>query len=309
VPVAGSLEYTSANGVAVTLALLQAFVANQGDGWSYTMAYLERFLEPLRTAGEEVPPDVHGAYLALVQTLGLRTAELHAALARATGDAAFDPEPITANDIEALRGRALAEAAASFDLLQARVEQLGDGPRELARALLPDRERVLTRIVALAASGAGAGGVKIRHHGDYHLGQVLVTRNDFVIIDFEGEPARSFDERRAKGPALRDVAGMLRSFNYAHWSALREVAHGADELDKLTPHARAWEAQTRAAFLAGYRQVPQAVPAASALEPEHGLLGLFELEKALYELRYELGNRPDWVVVPLQGIRALLGAG
>jgi maltose alpha-D-glucosyltransferase/alpha-amylase len=284
------------------LALLQAFVANQGDGWSYTMAYLERFLEPLRTAGEEVPPDVHGAYLALVQTLGLRTAELHAALARPTGDAAFDPEPITAADLDALRVRAQAEATASLDLLQARLEQLGDGPRELARALLPERERVLARIAEFAASGAGSGGVKIRH-----LGQVLVTRNDFVIIDFEGEPARSFDERRAKGLALRDVAGMLRSFNYAHWSALREVAHGADELDKLAPQARAWEAQTRAAFLAGYRQVPPAAPAAGALEPEHGLLGLFELEKALYELRYELGNRPDWVAVPLQGIRALLG--
>lgn len=305
VPVAGSLEYTSANGVAVTLALVQAFVANQGDGWSYTLAYLGRFLEPLRTAAEAVPPDVHGAYLALVHTLGLRSAELHAALARSTGDAGFDPEPLSADDVEALRRRALDEAAASFDLLQAQLDQLADGPRELARALLPERERMQARIAALAVPTPG--GVKIRHHGDYHLGQVLVTRNDFVIIDFEGEPARPFEDRRGKGSSLRDVAGMLRSFNYAHWSALREVAHSSDELDKLTPHAQAWEAQTRAAFLAGYRQALPSALAAVPVEPGSGLLGLFELEKALYELRYELGNRPDWVVVPLQGIRALLG--
>ena len=306
VPIAGALEYTAANGVAVTLALVQAYIANQGDGWSYTLAYLERFLEPLRTAAETVPPDVHGAYLALVQTLGVRTAELHVALARPTGDAAFDPEPLGADDLAALRQRALAEAQESFTLLQARTEQLAEAERDEARALLQQLEQVRSRIAALAA--AGAGGVKIRYHGDYHLGQVLVTRNDFVIIDFEGEPARSFEERRAKGSALRDVAGMLRSFNYAHWSALRRVAHGSDELDRLTPHAQAWEQQARAAFLAGYQRGVRGTPLAVAVETGSGLLGLFELEKALYELRYELGNRPDWVSVPLQGIKALLRA-
>jgi maltose alpha-D-glucosyltransferase/alpha-amylase len=308
VPIAGALEYTAANGVVVSLALVQAFVANQGDGWSYTLAYLERFFEPLRTAAETVPPDVHGAYLALVQTLGVRTAELHVALARATGDAAFDPEPLAADDLAALRQRAVTEAQASLALLRARVDQLADdAERDEARGLLQQQERVQARIAALAA--AGEGGVKIRYHGDYHLGQVLVTRNDFVIIDFEGEPARSFEERRAKGSALRDVAGMLRSFNYAHWSALRRVAHSSDELDRLAPHAQAWEQQTRTAFLAGYRRAVHGTPLAVAVEPGSGLLGLFELEKALYELRYELGNRPDWVSVPLQGIKALLGNG
>ena len=306
VPIAGALEYTAANGVVVSLALVQAFVANQGDGWSYTLAYLERFLEPLRTSGETVPPDVHGAYLALVQTLGVRTAELHVALARATGDAAFDPEPLGADDLAALRQRALDEAQESFTLLQARVDQLADAERDEARALLQQLEHVRSRIAALAAEG---GGVKIRYHGDYHLGQVLVTRNDFVIIDFEGEPARSFEERRAKGSALRDVAGMLRSFNYAHWGALRRVAHSGDELDKLTPHAQAWEQQARAAFLSGYQRAVRGTPLAVAVEPGSGLLGLFELEKALYELRYELGNRPDWVSVPLQGIKVLLEPG
>lgn len=307
VPIAGALEYTAANGVVVSLALVQAFVANQGDGWSYTLAYLERFLEPLRTSGETVPPDVHGAYLALVQTLGVRTAELHVALARETGDAAFDPEPLGADDLAALRQRAIDEAQESFTLLQARVDQLADAERDEARALLQQLEHVRARIAALADDGAG--GVKIRYHGDYHLGQVLVTRNDFVIIDFEGEPARSFEERRAKGSALRDVAGMLRSFNYAHWGALRRVAHSSDELDKLTPHAQAWEQQARAAFLSGYQRAVRGTPLAVAIEPGSGLLGLFELEKALYELRYELGNRPDWVSVPLQGIKVLLETG
>lgn len=307
VPIAGALEYTAANGVVVSLALVQAFVANQGDGWSYTLAYLERFLEPLRTSGETVPPDVHGAYLALVQTLGVRTAELHVALARETGDAAFDPEPLGADDLAALRQRAIDEAQESFTLLQARVDQLADAERDEARALLQQLEHVRARIAALVDDGAG--GVKIRYHGDYHLGQVLVTRNDFVIIDFEGEPARSFEERRAKGSALRDVAGMLRSFNYAHWGALRRVAHSSDELDKLTPHAQAWEQQARAAFLSGYQRAVRGTSLAVAIEPGSGLLGLFELEKALYELRYELGNRPDWVSVPLQGIKVLLETG
>jgi maltose alpha-D-glucosyltransferase/alpha-amylase len=192
-------------------------------------------------------------------------------------------------------------------LLQARLDQLADMVRDEGRALLQQQERVNSRIAALA--DAGEGGVKIRHHGDYHLGQVLVTRNDFVIIDFEGEPARSFEERRAKGSALRDVAGMLRSFNYAHWSALRRVAHSSDELDRLAPFAKAWEQQSRTAFLAGYERAVRGTPLAVALEPGSGLLGLFELEKALYELRYELGNRPDWVSVPLQGIKALLDEG
>jgi maltose alpha-D-glucosyltransferase/alpha-amylase len=140
-----------------------------------------------------------------------------------------------------------------------------------------------------------------RYHGDYHLGQVLVSGNDFVIIDFEGEPARSFDERRAKSSPLRDVAGMLRSFNYAHWSALRQGAQSVEELERLEPAAREWELATRQAFLQGYSSA-----AGEAVALDKGLLALFELEKALYELRYELNNRVDWAQVPLQGVLTLL---
>jgi len=151
-------------------------------------------------------------------------------------------------------------------------------------------------------------GVKTRYHGDYHLGQVLVSRNDFLIIDFEGEPARSFEERRQRSSALRDVAGMVRSFNYARWSALRRVAQSADELARLEPAAREWEAETREAFLGAYTARMTQGGAVQTAESAARLLALFEFEKAMYELRYELDNRLDWVQVPLQGILALVDA-
>ncbi|WP_434802418.1 hypothetical protein [Paracidovorax avenae] len=153
----------------------------------------------------------------------------------------------------------------------------------------------------LAAGGTETPtGTRTRFHGDYHLGQVLVTGNDFVIIDFEGEPGRPFEERRAKSSPLRDVAGMLRSFNYARWAALKHMTQSTEEMVRLDEAARHWEHQVRDAFLAAY--------AAEGLAADPALISLFELEKALYELRYELGNRVDWAQVPLQGILALIGA-
>ena len=171
--------------------------------------------------------------------------------------------------------------------------------RERAHAVLAQREQLRR----LEPRGDAPQGLKIRIHGDYHLGQVLVTRNDFVIIDFEGEPGHSLEQRAAKQSPLRDVAGMLRSFSYVQHSALRNVAHNEAEVARLAPLARAWEIEVRAAFLAAY----DAAARGETLRPEalqagHGLLGLFELEKALYELRYELGNRPGWAGIPLQGI-------
>jgi maltose alpha-D-glucosyltransferase/alpha-amylase len=145
-------------------------------------------------------------------------------------------------------------------------------------------------------------GTKIRIHGDYHLGQVLLTRNDFILIDFEGEPGHSLEERRAKQSPLRDVAGMLRSFSYVEHSALRAVAHDDVELAKLAPLAHSWAAEVRRAFLAAYDAAARGASLYDVLTPGAGLLGLFELEKALYELRYEIGNRPAWAGIPLQGI-------
>ena len=306
VPVAGAVEYTANDGSTMTLALVQAFVVNQGDGWSYTQSYLERFLELLRSpTAADVPSDVHGGYIALMQTLGVRTAELHLALARRTGLAAFEPEPLGPDDIAAHRRQASDEALGTFTLLESRLSTLPEAARFEGRALLDQRDRVLGRIDA-CTEGTHTG-LRIRYHGDYHLGQVLVTRNDFVIIDFEGEPARTFEERRAKRSPLRDVAGMLRSFNYAQWSALRRVAHTADEFARLAPHASRWEAETRNAFLSAYDETTRGAGLHDTLDGEHNLLALFELEKALYELRYELGNRPDWAQIPIDGILGLIG--
>jgi len=168
--------------------------------------------------------------------------------------------------------------------------------------VLAQGEQVVARIGAL--SSQVPQGLKIRIHGDYHLGQVLVTRNDFVIIDFEGEPGHSLEQRSAKHSPLRDVAGMLRSFSYVQHSALRNVAHDEAEVARLAPLARAWEVEVRGAFLSAYTAAARDAKlyGPEALRAGSGLLGLFELEKALYELRYELGNRPGWAGIPLQGI-------
>ncbi len=129
-----------------------------------------------------------------------------------------------------------------------------------------------------------------------------MTRNDFVIVDFEGEPGHGLEERRAKQSPLRDVAGMLRSFSYVERSALRSVAHDEAEHAKLAPMAHAWAVEVRNAFLAAYDAAARGISLYGALTAGSGLLGLFELEKAFYELRYELGNRPGWAGIPLQGI-------
>lgn len=306
VPVAGALEYVANDGSTMTLALVQAYVPNQGDGWDYTLSYLERYLESVRTIDTEHPADVHGGFLSLMHTLGERTAELHLALSKRTGDKAFDPEPMTAQDVAGWRERAANETGRTLDRL---AERLADLPHELqdeAKRLLVRAADVRERVAAFLLEGQS--GVKTRFHGDYHLGQVLVSRNDFLIIDFEGEPARSFEERRQRSSALRDVAGMVRSFNYARWSALRRVAQSADEIVKLEPAARAWEAETRAAFLGAYMARMSHGGATQSEESATRLLALFEFEKAMYELRYELDNRLDWVQVPLQGILALIDA-
>ncbi|WPB58432.1 maltose alpha-D-glucosyltransferase [Xylophilus sp. GOD-11R] len=307
VPVAGALEYVGTNGATLTLALVQSYVPNQGDGWEYALGYLERYLEGMRTLEAEQLPDVHGGFLELMSTLGERTAELHLALAQRTGDAAFDPVPTTADDVRAWRERAAAESRETLALLSQKIGLLPPESQEAARRLLADTAVVPDRI--MSCGNEGDGGLKTRFHGDYHLGQVLVSRNDFVIIDFEGEPARSFEERREKASPLRDVAGMVRSFNYARWTALRRVAKTPDEVAKLEPLAQDWEAQTRQAFLDAYvkRSAVKGQPAPS-LDSPCGLFALFELEKAMYELRYELNNRTDWVQVPLQGILSLTGA-
>ena len=301
-PLAGVLQYRDKDAEPTLLAMLQAYVANQGDGWTWSLEYLRRHLEEHRTApATDAPPaNAHDAYLAMIRILAVRTAELHRALATPTKEPAFAPQPLTRADLDAYKQRATEEAKNALNLLKGHVGELTGPDRDKANAVLAARDEILRRIAASVASEPK--GTKIRIHGDYHLGQVLLTRNDFILIDFEGEPGHSLEERRAKQSPLRDLAGMLRSFGYVEHSALRAVAHDDVELAKLAPLAHSWAVKVRATFLAAYDATARAASLYDALTPGDGLLGLFELEKALYELRYELGNRPAWAGIPLQGI-------
>ncbi len=306
VRVAGALEYLGADGATSTLCLLQAFLTNEGDGWTHAVDYLGRFLE--ERGAQPSTPDAHGGFLALMQTLGTRTAQLHCALARTTGDPAFDPEPFAAADLAEWKRRVVDEAAATLAMLDQRRRDLPAAIRADAESLLQGREQLIKRIEACEPP-AGAT-LKTRLHGDYHLGQVLLSNHDFVIIDFEGEPARPLPERRAKHSPLCDVAGMLRSFNYARSAALRHAAQGGGDSTALEPLAAQWEREVRQAFLVAYEETVRTSPLYADFNAARELLALAELDKALYELRYELGNRPEWVPIPLRGILALVaGAG
>jgi maltose alpha-D-glucosyltransferase/alpha-amylase len=294
-PLAGVLEYVAADGETRLLAMLQGYIGNQGDGWTHALDYLQRHLEHHRTtpSGDAPPANAHEAYLALIRLLAVRTAELHGALARPTQNAAFSAQPLTRADVEAYRRRAADAVNTALATLTSRWEQVPAADRDRAGAVLARRDELQRRIDATA--NETPPGLKIRIHGDYRLGHVLVTRNDFVIIDFEGEPGDTLDERLARHSPLRDVAGMLRSFSRARYSVLRDVPQA--EAQRLAPLARVWETEVRAAFLAAYDAA-----AGEPLRAGGGLLALFELEKASVELRDQLGGRPGWAGIPLQGI-------
>jgi maltose alpha-D-glucosyltransferase/alpha-amylase len=304
VPVAGAVEHHTGDDAVSTLALLQAFVMNQGDGWDYTVNYLVRFLEDRRT-GAPPPEDVHGLYLALVRTLARRTAELHCALATPTSNPAFAPEPITEQDIAVWYANTRAQVAVTFELLRSRITQLPPTVAADAEVLSAHQDALLKKLET--PSGLAPVGIKIRHHGDYHLGQVLLKRNDFIIVDFEGEPSRPLQERRAKSSPLRDVAGMLRSFQYAQWAAQQRcAAQSADDCAAWVPLLERWETETRETFMSVYDEVARACGLYKSLEEVRALLELFEIDKALYEVRYELGNRPDWVSIPIRSLLSLV---
>jgi len=287
VPLLGTVEYVFKN-QSSTLALLQAHVPNQGDGWGYTLAYLERYLDERRAVAKtEQVENVHGAYLALMETLAGRTAGLHRALATRSGDRAFEPEPLTRQEVQAWKERVKKEAELTLPFLQG-----------------VKKEDLFSRIEACHPPDGPT--LKTRHHGDYHLGQVLVSNNDFVIIDFEGEPNRSLEEGRAKRSPLRDVAGMLRSFDYAKWSAMKRAAQAEGGADKLLAELDSWERAVRETFLRAYATAMEDSGLFASFDDVHGLLELAELEKLLYEVRYEAANRPDWLHIPLAGLKARL---
>jgi maltose alpha-D-glucosyltransferase/alpha-amylase len=317
-PLAGAIEYTGPDGETTTLGLLQGYVENQGDGWSYVLDYLDRYLEDrLLTSwspeGEDEPEEELAAedtfFAGLVRILGLRTGELHAAFAAPTDDEAFAPETASPEEVAGWADGVLAEAGNTLDLLKRRGNSLPDEAVPDVERLLGLREELARSVKSVARENFRV--VKTRHHGDYHLGQVLVVGNDFQIIDFEGDPARSLAERRKKHSPLRDVAGMLRSFDSAIRSALMDLGtERANQLERLEPWVRLWEKRARRAFLDGYREgVGDAASYPDKEEHARALIELFTLEKAFHEIGYELDNRPGRVGIPIRRVLDLLGGG
>ena len=301
VPLAGVLEHIGKDGSVTTPVILQGHVRTQGDAWAYTLDYLARFLE-VQGAATYASTGVHGAYLTLVQTLGVRTAELHAAFAQRTGDPAFDPEPVGVEDYVEWRRRLREDALATWDLLARKVDRLPSLVSNDARDLLERRDQVLVRIESPIPLGAR---LKTRYHGDYHLGCILIAQNDVIIADFEGEANRPQEERRLKHTPLRDVAAMLRSFSYAAGAALARSLTSTDEQLKIAPRVVEWETQACDAFLTAYNRTTHDAGLYDDAADRRALLSMFLLERALYELRYELKHRPDWVRYPLASVARL----
>jgi maltose alpha-D-glucosyltransferase/alpha-amylase len=312
VPMAGSVEHVAADGTPSLLLLLQACVPNQGDAWSLGVEQLARQLERVATleaAGVELADD--GGLLARVRLLGQRTAELHAALARATGQPAFDPEPVQAADLQRWaqqwRERASAALALLRAQLQAHPQALPRGQQALAQRLLDAGaagfEPGLARVAALPPRGT-----KTRVHGAYRLQEVLLVNNDFVIIDFEGDPERALHERRAKQSPLCDVAGMLRSFDQARQAALALGSPSEAEAARREPLAQAWGEAVRSAFVQAYGEAAVAAGLyadADDFATARALLELFEADLAWQQLHEELAHLPE-AGVALPGALALL---
>jgi maltokinase len=269
---AGYYEIESRN-LDATLGMLQHFVADGRDGWELALDELESDPE---------------AFLDRLGRLGEVVGEMHAVLGSDAGDPAFAPEEPSAESLGLLTATIDEEIERIFLDLAERDEAADIAGRgEEVR----DHLRMLTSVVS--------GGRVIRHHGDLHLGQTLYSGDDWLVLDFEGEPARSLAERRRKRSPLRDVAAMLRSFAYAA---------SAVEIQRGTAPPDGWEDRAREAFLDGYSKTvdPSLLPPGQQATDQ--LLAIFELEKSVYELRYELNNRPDWVRIPVAGILRLLEA-
>lgn len=328
--VAGALEYSRGRNEQMTLAILQGFVHNQGDAWQYTLDVLGHYFEQALTSRADVqivpipqesmlglvqsdpPPLAHemiGPYLESARLLGQRTGELHVTLASDPDNPEFSPESFSTLYQRSLYQSMRSLARQIFQLLRQRLKDLPEGLRHEVQRTLDQEGEILHRFQSILKRKITA--MRIRCHGDYHLGQVLYTGRDFIIIDFEGEPARPLSERRIKRSPLRDVAGMLRSFHYAVYSALfTQEASGMvrpEDLAFLEPWTRFWHLWVCTVFLKAYLEVashghflPQTP------EELQVLLDAYLLEKSIYELGYELNNRPDWVKIPIQGIQQQL---
>ena len=328
--VGGAIEYRIGNQEPSTVVILQQYVDNQGDAWGYTLNSLARFFERVQefsrvepelpsadlfeTAARDIPDSVAeylGYFLESVQLMAERTAQMHAVLASDFHDPAFLPEYFSKLYLRSLYQSMRTMARRVLPQMERSLSEMPDELRTIGEFVLSKYDAIISlfqRVMATRMSG-----LRIRCHGDYHLGQILYTGKDFVIIDFEGEPAHTISERKIKRSPLRDVAGMLRSFHYAAYSAFgmekrRGLIHESDE-PVMEAWATYWHRWVSAVFLKYYL----AYCADKKFLPETGeqtriLLDAFLMEKALYELGYEMNNRPDWVNIPIKGIMSLLAA-
>lgn len=335
----GSLEYRRRRGARgfdpgdqpITLAILQEYIPNEGDAWHYTLDSLGQFFETVlvhHAEAEAVPvprgsflelshlplPELAyatiGSYLESVRILAKRTAELHLALAADTENKDFAPEPFSSLYQRSIYQSMRNLVGQVFPLLNKQIPKLPELEAKLARTVRDQEGGIMSRFRLILERKITA--LRTRCHGDYHLGQVLFTGKDFVIIDFEGEPARSLGERRLKRCPLRDVAGMLRSFHYAVHTGLRQQLESGlvcgDKCPDMMRWAQFWHRWVCAAFLAEYLQVAsQGAFLPRSPQELEVLLEAYLLEKAIYELGYELNHRPEWVEIPLRGILQLLG--
>jgi maltose alpha-D-glucosyltransferase/alpha-amylase len=322
---AGSFQWRR-DSRSATLGVLQSWIRNEGDAWRYTLDHLGTFYEHCLTLGEtpasfarpaghasefidrELPlaaGELIGSYLASARLLGQRSGELHVALASDHADPDFAPESFTPFYRRSAYQSMRTAADRTLALLRDRLKTLPDDIRGHAEKILALKSDIFSRYRFVVDQKITA--LRIRCHGDYHLGQVLYTGKDFVITDFEGEPTHPLSERRAKRSPLRDVAGMLRSFEYAALSGLKSGDFRPEQVPALKPLAQAWVFWVSVAFLESYLEASRSggfLP--SGADELKNLIDLYLLEKAVYELSYELNNRPDWVVVPMQGIVELV---
>ena len=303
----GSAEYVAKDGTPTALAVLQRFVRNQGDAWQWTLGLLRRELDVMAVSPEaEQPAEAFSPYAPIATALGRRTGELHRAFATPTDDPAFAAEPLGLDDLAVVAGDARAQGERAFRALERLPATAPEGAREAAQMLIARRDACFAAIERLARTPVEA--VKTRIHGDYHLGQVLIVQDDVMIVDFEGEPSRPAEERRAKGAPIRDVAGMLRSFAYAAETAARDVAKRFPEAGgRAHAAAAAWRELATGLFMEAYEAAAAQSPVWIADEAGRArLLRLHLLAKALYEVNYEAANRPDWIEIPVRGVLSIL---
>lgn len=324
--VAGALTYIPAQGTAATLAVVHQFMPHRGDAWNEVLRELQQFLaraaasdadslldvraaepaSPLAVYQQSPPATVRaviGPFYDSVRRLGTRTAELHLALAGST-EKDFQPEPISAADRHGWYTAQATEARAALQTLREQLPQFDPDTAKLVQRLLSLEARLIERYADLSRRSLTA--LKLRCHGDYHLGQVLATDQDFVIVDFEGEPARPIHERRQKRSPLVDVAGMIRSLHYAAQARSR-MDSDVSMSDLQRQWLALWYRWCAAAFLSSYLETARRGNFLPASQDE--LTALLEaqlLQKAVYELMYEANNRPGWLSIPLVGVLELL---